>query len=107
VLRVSADLRNITSRARAAPDVRVGLLDEFDRELAFLIADVDPDIIAPGEAGQFRAILENPPVDAYRLDLRFQARDEATGAEASQVTTRTGSVTDPSETLAANGKAGE
>jgi len=101
VLKVSADVRNITARAREAPDVRVGLLDEFDRELAFLIADVEPDIIAPGETGRFRALLENPPADSYRVDLRFRPRGEARNHKDGPVTTANDTAIGRSETLAA------
>lgn len=71
VLTVSADIRNITKRAQPAPSVRVGLLDDFGREIAHIIADVRPASIPAGEAGRFSAVIENPPADSYRLDLRF------------------------------------
>ncbi len=75
ILTVAADVRNVTETPQAAPRVRVGLLDGFGREIAHMFADVSPDVIAPGEAGGFRAVLENPPADSYSLDLRFVPRN--------------------------------
>lgn len=77
VLSVAADVRNVSRRDRTAPRVRVGLFDDYGREIAHLYADVEPTVIAPGELGQFSAILENPPVDSYSLDLRFVGPSEA------------------------------
>lgn len=71
VLTVSADIRNVSAHTREAPAVRVGLLDDFGREIAHIFAEVTPARIAPGEAGRFSAVVENPPPDSYRLDLRF------------------------------------
>lgn len=79
VLTVSADVRNVTRRAQPAPRVRVGLLDDFGREIAHIFADVTPATISAGDAGQFSAIIENPPVESFRLDLRFVTQTE-TGA---------------------------
>ncbi len=77
VLSVAADVRNITTTVRQAPAVRVGLLDEYGKEIAFMLAEVVPADIPAGEVGRFRAVLENPPVESYQLDLRFVPRDEA------------------------------
>ena len=71
VLSVSADVRNITSKPQPAPRVRVGLLDDFGREIAHMFADVSPDTIPAGGTGHFSAVLENPPAESYSLDLRF------------------------------------
>lgn len=75
VLSVSADVRNITHEPRQAPRVRVGLLDDFGREIAHIFADVEPAMIPAGEAGHFSAVLENPPAESYSLDLRFVETD--------------------------------
>ncbi|MEM1149811.1 MAG: zinc-ribbon domain-containing protein [Pseudomonadota bacterium] len=76
VLTVAADVRNVTSVPQAAPQVRVGLLDDFGREVAHMFADISPSTLEPGEVGRFTAILENPPADSYSLDLRFVPRAE-------------------------------
>ncbi len=71
VLSVSADIVNVSDRVQTPPRVRVGLLDDFGREIAVILAEVTPQKIAPGERGRFEAVLENPPPDSYSLDLRF------------------------------------
>ena len=71
VLTVSADVRNITGKPQPAPRVRVGLLDDFGREIAHMFADVTPVTIPAGDSGHFSAVLENPPAESYSLDLRF------------------------------------
>lgn len=71
VLSVSADVVNVSDRVQTPPRVRVGLLDDFGREIAVILAEVTPQKIAPGERGRFEAVLENPPADSYSLDLRF------------------------------------
>ena len=80
VLTVAADVRNITRSEQRAPVVRVGLLDDYGREIAFMLADIDPARIAPGGTGRFSAVLENPPVDSYSLSLRFVTAEEAADA---------------------------
>lgn len=80
VLSVAADVHNISRRAQDAPVVRVGLLDDYGREIAFMLADVQPEQIAAGETGRFEAVLENPPVESYSLSLRFMEDDEAQAA---------------------------
>ncbi|MEM9740899.1 MAG: zinc-ribbon domain-containing protein [Pseudomonadota bacterium] len=77
ILSVSADVRNVTDETQIAPRVRIGLLDEFDREIAHMFAQVDPTTLAPGQVGRFSAVLENPPADSYSLDLRFVPVSEA------------------------------
>lgn len=79
VLSVSADVRNVSRADRPAPRVRVGLFDDFGREIAHLVVDVEPATIPQGEAGRFSAILENPPADSYSLDIRFV--DPSEGAD--------------------------
>lgn len=76
VLTVAADVRNVTDRPQATPRVRVGLLDDFGREVAHMFADVTPHTLPAGETGRFSAVLENPPADSYSLDLRFVPRSD-------------------------------
>lgn len=76
VLTVRADVRNTSRRTRPAPAVRVGLLDDFGREIAVIFGEVTPREIAPGEAGRFEVVMENPPAESYSLDLRFLPVDE-------------------------------
>ena len=71
VLNVTGEIVNISKRARNTPKVRVGLRDEYQREVAFMLADVEPHRIASGETGHFTAILEDPPVEAFDLELSF------------------------------------
>lgn len=76
ILTITADVRNITDRPRPAPVVRVGLIDDFGRELAHMYADIGVPIIGAGETVSFSAVLENPPADSYRLRLRFVDSEE-------------------------------
>lgn len=71
ILTITADVRNVTDRPRPAPMVRVGLLDDFGREIAHMYGEIDTPIIAGGDAVTFTAILEDPPAESYRLRLRF------------------------------------
>lgn len=82
VLTVSADVRNVTGKSQPAPLVRVGVLDDFDREVAHLFAPVEPATIPAGGAAHFTAVFENPPAESYTLDLRFVTPEEAISASA-------------------------
>ena len=75
VLTVRGEVRNPGRIARSAPAVRIGLRDDFGREVAVLHAPVAPDTLPPGTSGQFRAVMENPPPESYALDLRFVPKD--------------------------------
>lgn len=80
ILTITADVRNVTDRPRPAPKVRVGLLDDFGREIAHMYADIDVPIIGAGDAVSFTAVLEDPPAESYRLRLRFVDPSEVQAA---------------------------
>ncbi len=71
VLTVRGVVRNSGRVARTAPAVRIGLRDDFGREVAVLHAKVAPATLSPGETGRFEAVMDNPPPESYALDLRF------------------------------------
>ena len=71
ILNVSGTVLNVSNSSQQAPDVRVGLRDDNGREVAHILAKIKPVSIAPGSEGSFIAILENPPVETYDLELSF------------------------------------
>ncbi|MEO0465387.1 MAG: zinc-ribbon domain-containing protein [Pseudomonadota bacterium] len=81
VLTITADVRNTTEKPRPAPKVRVGLMDDFGREIAHIYADIEAPIIGAGDSVTFSAVLENPPAESYSLRLRFVDPDEIEGAQ--------------------------
>ena len=71
ILTVTGEIENVTSGFKNSPDVRVALLDEFGREIATMRARATPDKVASGKSAKFVAVLNNPPVESYKLDLKF------------------------------------
>jgi len=71
ILNVTGAVSNVSRSARKTPNVRVGLRDEAGREVAFILTDINPAQIAPGDTGNFTATLPSPPMDAYDLELSF------------------------------------
>lgn len=69
ILNVTGRVLNVSNTAQLSPDVRVGLRDDAGREVAHILAKIEPTEIKPGAIGTFVAILESPPVDAYDLEL--------------------------------------
>lgn len=77
ILEVRGTVRNLASQTVAAPRVRVVLLNDEGTEVARAIAPVSPSNI-PGEAmAQFLARVENPPFEAFELELSFVPVDQA------------------------------
>lgn len=71
VLKVRGEVRNISKRARAAPDVRIAIRDKKGKEIQAWNAEVDALIIGPGEAAPFASYLANPPSSGYDIAISF------------------------------------
>lgn len=69
VLTVTGAVENVSRTAQQTPKVRVSLRDEFDREIGYILADIEPRRILSGASGTFQARLENPPVESFSLKL--------------------------------------
>lgn len=69
ILNVSGIVKNVSNSSQQSPDVRVGLRDDSGREVAHILAKIEPVRIEPGTEGRFVAILENPPIETFDLEL--------------------------------------
>ena len=68
-------MSNVTDQDQRGSEVKIGLRDERGLEVASLIAQLDVNALAPGQMAQFETRLENPPVDAFDLELSFLPAD--------------------------------
>lgn len=85
ILEVRGTVRNLAAQAVDAPRVRVVLLNDEGLEVARALAPVSPSTI-PGEAtAQFLARVENPPFEAFELELSFVPVDQAQMAMGSPI----------------------
>lgn len=100
VLTISGSVVNVSRIAQPGSDVRVGLRDELGHEVAAIIAPVGMDQIAPGAEAAFSTRLENPPVEAFELELSFVERVE--GFEPVNAGSRVGAAGGPGEPGTAN-----
>jgi predicted Zn finger-like uncharacterized protein len=80
ILVISGSVSNVSDRNQPGSDVRVGLLDEHGVEVADVLAPLDVDALAPGQMAQFETRLENPPVEAFELELSFIRADGTASA---------------------------
>lgn len=71
ILNVSGQVVNVSNSSQQSPDVRVGLRDDSGREIAHILTKIEPGTIEAGSEGKFLAILENPPVDTFDLEISF------------------------------------
>lgn len=81
VLAVKGEVVNVSGERRAVPRLRVGLLDQQQRELyhwTFALAEKE---LAPKQAVPFVTRLSSPPVEARDLELRFVQKGEDAEAE--------------------------
>ncbi|WP_300377579.1 MJ0042-type zinc finger domain-containing protein [Henriciella sp.] len=92
VLEIEGQVQNISRRERAAPFVRVMLLDETGGYIGASFAPITPERIPPGRTASFSTRVENPPFEAFELELQFsndrqsgpagdKGSDMATGGE--------------------------
>ncbi|MEM7663912.1 MAG: MJ0042-type zinc finger domain-containing protein [Pseudomonadota bacterium] len=75
ILTISGTVTNVSTIAQPGSNVRIGLRDEVGSEVASIIAPMDRAEIAPGESASFTTRLENPPIEAFDLELSFVAPD--------------------------------
>lgn len=78
ILEITGDVTNTSARDREAPMVRVILLDEGGKQIGESFAPVTPARIPAGAGGQFTTRVENPPFEAFELELQFASEAEAT-----------------------------
>lgn len=83
VLEISGEVRNFTKRPRRAPLVEVRLLDDDGVHIATYYAPVSQADIAAGETADFSKRIENPPFEAFQLELGLVDEGEA-GLESAQ-----------------------
>ncbi len=71
ILIVEGDIRNLASTPRAAPRMRLAVLDSSGREIYFWNAAPPKARLGAGETAQFRARLAAPPKDGRDVRVRF------------------------------------
>ena len=94
VLAISGEVHNISDGALALPRLRVGLLDESQKELyhwTFALAETS---LAPGEKVSFVTRLSSPPPEARDIELRFAEVEDRVSPTTSSVPDADGDVTD-------------
>ena len=88
ILEITGQVENSSGRARRSPFVRVLLLDEAGKMIGESFAPITPSQIPPGQNASFSTRVENPPFEAFELELQFATADEAASAERSVATNR-------------------
>lgn len=83
ILEISGQVENTSGRDRASPMVRVLLLDESGAQIGQSFAPITPAQIPPGRTATFSTRVENPPFEAFELELQFATESEAIRAEQS------------------------
>ena len=73
ILTITGTVTNVSRIPQPGSHVRIGLRDEVGVEVASLIAPMDRAEIAPGDVATFETRLENPPIEAFDLELSFVA----------------------------------
>ena len=76
VLNISGQVKNTSSSDRVAPQVRVSLLDDKGRAVAVKHALISPGTIGAGQTGEFDTRIENPPFEAFALELTFATGEQ-------------------------------
>lgn len=71
ILTVSGSVTNVSRIAQPGSGVRIGLRDELGVEVASLVTSIDQQEVPPGGDARFTTRLENPPVEAFDLELSF------------------------------------
>ncbi len=80
ILIVEGEIRNLASSPRAAPRVRLSVLDAGGREIYHWIAAPPKARLAAGETAEFRARLAAPPKDGQQVRVRFAGGLESPAA---------------------------
>jgi hypothetical protein len=71
ILVVEGEIRNLASSPRAAPRMRLSVLDAEGREIYHWIAAPPKAWLAAGETAEFRARLAAPPKQGQEVRVRF------------------------------------
>ena len=79
ILEITGQVENTSGRERRAPFVRVLLLDENGAMIGESFAPITPGQIPAGRTASFSTRVENPPFEAFELELQFATEDEASG----------------------------
>jgi len=79
ILEITGQVENTSGRERRAPYVRVLLLDETGVMIGESFAPITPGQIPAGRTASFSTRVENPPFEAFELELQFATEDEASG----------------------------
>mgnify|MGYP000035031910 CR=1 FL=1 len=79
ILEITGQVENTSGRERRAPFVRVLLLDENGAMIGESFAPITTGQIPAGRTASFSTRVENPPFEAFELELQFATEDEASG----------------------------
>jgi len=79
VLAITGEVVNIGEGRQLVPRVRVGLRDEWQRELYAWTFALPEQALDPEETAEFVTRLSSPPLDAHDLEIRFLEDDETPG----------------------------
>lgn len=71
VVTVAGKALNISRSTVDTPAVQVDLKDERGVIVATTYGRIRPDALAPGEAGMFRIVVEQAPMESFEIELKF------------------------------------
>ncbi|MEM1087227.1 MAG: MJ0042-type zinc finger domain-containing protein [Pseudomonadota bacterium] len=77
ILEVRGLVTNTTDSLRDTPLVRVNIIGDDGAVLETAFASIEPSVLGAGAEGRFTARIEDPPVEAFELDIRLAAPGEA------------------------------
>ncbi|MEO1553204.1 MAG: MJ0042-type zinc finger domain-containing protein [Pseudomonadota bacterium] len=80
ILEVRGAVQNVSGRTTTAPRVRVILLDDQGNQVAEAFAPITPSSIPADATAVFAARVENPPFEAFELELDLVPADTALAA---------------------------
>lgn len=82
ILEVRGLVANRTDTLLDTPLVRAELLADDGAILQTALASIEPPVLSPGGQGRFTARIEDPPFEAFELDLTLVPRGETLTSEA-------------------------
>lgn len=77
ILEITGQVENTSGRDRRSPFVRVLLLDENAKPIGESFAPISPAQIPAGQTASFSTRVQNPPFEAFELELQFATDEEA------------------------------
>jgi len=81
VLAVKGEVVNVAGKSVALPRLRVGLLDETQKELYHWTFALSEPVLPPDEAASFVTRLSSPPPEARDIEIRFAQGADLASAE--------------------------